>query len=510
MTLHPLDRFKQQSTYEQIRDSTAKWIVVEAPTGSGKTAYAAAMAELACLKTMALVKTKSLQEAQYGEKYNFRVVKGKGAYPCLHNFSPGADLCKIDSKEEKDLKRKCDKECPYPTACREMLSSNLASLNYSKFLTELRQNGLVSQYEPDVLFLDEAHQLSDIVIEMAGCTLPYNDYLKEFADFIEINKNLPQLVAINQAIDWLSNLLDNLEDNEPYRPKRYEKRAVEAWRKWDSLRRKVENTLNLVEQGKEYWYIQANFQEGFYLKPLTARFHFPHLFDQADKIVLMSATIGEHRTFMSELGIYENYESIIVPNIWPADSRPIYDISEIEVKFDMSESAIKQHLNDIARNINECPYHWTGLIHTPGKRINWQLRDIGKLTKRPVWTSQEGMGTEEALESWLDFQQRKKGALALAWQFHEGVDMPDLNINITACVPYPTMKKGSYEKARFDFDPRAAQSRIGNTMQQQQGRNRRGFKEHYGPQAEKLNCLADAKWTRLKWTLSDDFKESIK
>jgi Rad3-related DNA helicase len=246
---HNLDRLYQQQTYEQILNSTAKYIVVEAPVGSGKSAYAAACGEFASLKTMVLTRTKSLQD-QYARSYSFSTVKGKGSYACLHNFAPGADLCKIDGRDEKELKEKCESECPYPLACEEMLSSNLASLNYSKFLTELRQSGLVSKYSPDVLFLDEAHQLSDLVCEWSGCTLPWNDYLKQYIQPEYIHPSLPQTVAINKAIDWLAKLMESIADSEPYLGRKPDRKQVEVWRKWDSLRRKVENTLKLVEQEK--------------------------------------------------------------------------------------------------------------------------------------------------------------------------------------------------------------------------------------------------------------------
>jgi Rad3-related DNA helicase len=225
----------------------------------------------------------------------------------------------------------------------------------------------------------------------------------------------------------------------------------------------------------------------------------------------MSATIGEHRTFMSELGIYENFESIVVPNIWPAESRPILDLDVPAISWKSTEEDLQQHAKEIARVINASPGSWNGLVHVPSKRMAQDLSQrLRKLTGRKVWISQEGQGTEEMLVSWLEFENRNRGALAVAYAFHEGVDLPGLNINISARVPYPDMKSGSYEHARFNFDVKAAQVRVANTLQQQQGRNRRGYAEHYGDKAEKLNVLADAKWRRLKWCLSQDFVEAVK
>ena len=49
--------------------------LVEAPTGSGKTSFAAANSTTA--HAMSLVKTKMLQDTNYGDAYKFDVLKGR-------------------------------------------------------------------------------------------------------------------------------------------------------------------------------------------------------------------------------------------------------------------------------------------------------------------------------------------------------------------------------------------------------------------------------------------------
>ncbi len=139
----------------------------------------------------------------------------------------------------------------------------------------------------------------------------------------------------------------------------------------------------------------------------------------------------------------------------------------------------------------------------------WDLGTrLSRLTKRPVWIPRSEMSTEFAINEWIDFESKCKGGIACTYQFMEGVDLPNLNINITARVPYPSLDD-KFEKLRFDFDPRSAVVRVANTLQQQQGRNRRGHEAHYGGTADKLNCIADAKWRKIKWAFSSDFIEAI-
>ncbi len=502
--MHPLDREYQLETYQSIVESRQNYIVVEAPTGSGKSAYAAQCGNDG-YRTMALVRTKSLQE-QYSRSYDFKIVKGKGSYECLHNFVPTCDMCRLDDKEAKN---QCLSTCPYPGAVHAMMGSKLASLNYSKYLTELRPKGLVDNYNASILFLDEAHQLSDIVIDWSGCTIPWNDYLRQYIEPEEIVPDLPQAIGVSFAVDWLGSLAVSLDDNEPYLPRRYPTpEQVKTWRRWDSLKRKVDNTLELVDQGTDLWYAQSDEYVGFKLKPLTARFHFKDLFN-APKVVMMSATIGNHSAFLAELGIRNNYESIVVPNVWPGPMRPILDLDVPAMTYKATEDDRREHARVIANTINDCPSEWNGLIHVTSKI---KARDLGQrlknLTGRPVWIPDNDMDTEWALAKWLEFDKRHRGALACTWNMHEGIDLPNLNINITAFVPYPDLGD-RFEKLRFDFDPRAAQVRVANTMQQEQGRNRRGHEAHYGGIADKLNAIADSKWRRLKWAMSQDFIEAI-
>lgn len=500
--MHPLNRPFQAETYQSLIKSPQKYVIIRAPVGSGKSAFAA-QAGHDGHRVMALMKTKVLQE-QYAGSYQFQVVKGKGSYPCLGNFAPACDLCHLKGREKQEV---CNPVCPYPHAVSEMLDSRFACLNYSKFLLETRQGGLIDKYEPDILFLDECHQLSDIVIEWSGLTLSW----QKAAEYIEpefISPYAPQKKQVSLALDWLDELREILADSEPPLPRKdSSQEEIRQYRSWDVLFKKVQNTLKMVNIGREYWFCQSDQEGGFRLRPLTARFHFAQIFDRAKKVVLMSGTVKE--SDLSELGIYDSYDFIHVPNIWPAADRPIEDLHApaYTAKSDYQERLY--HAQIISNRINQTPNSWTGLIHVTSRKMAAELgKFLGQMTGRPIWTPVEGQGTEQALFDFQTFLARKRGGLGVTWQFFEGVDMGEINTVVTARLPYPDFSE-PFEKQRFDFDKKAGISRVANLVEQQQGRNRRGYKEHYGPEAEKLNCIADGKWTRLKSSLAEDFVEAV-
>lgn len=530
--MHPLDRPYQLESYQNLISSTKKWIVIEAPTGSGKTAWAAQSGH-DFFKSLALVRTKSLQE-QYASSYQFNVVKGKGNYDCWHNSMDSADLCEIDTydlqsceKNRKhececkktcrfmvELKEMCREECPYYVACNKFVGSYHGSLNYTKYLLELYEKGLVERFMPASLFLDEAHELSNLTCEWSGITFTWRskrgvpNYVLDFADIPpEINpEQLGQELSRAMGLQWLIDLKQSLIDNRPPKPWRgCPTDITKEWKRWNELFLRVDNTLSLIYQGRELWYIKSD-NEGFLAKPLTARFHFPHLFNKAPKVVLMSATIGQFSTFAAELGL-SDYEAIQVPNSWPAPLRPIEDLGGPEYTYKMDENERNHHAQLIASRIAACPDWWSGIVHVTSKAMANELgQRLRYLLNRPIMIPFEGWGTEQAIDEWYGFCEREKGALVVSWAFWEGIDAGRNQISIVARCPYPDFKS-AYEKARFEFDRRAALQRIANQVVQAWGRVRRGRAEDYGP--SKLVAICDAKWKRLRNYISQDIMESI-
>lgn len=503
--IHEELRPHQAEVLDTIASSDSRYIVLEASTGAGKSFFPAQLAAWG-KKTMALVKTKSLQDQYHRPPYQATVVKGKSNYDCDLGMMPDASLCEMTRKER--AKNGCLEGCPYYQACSAFLGSELGCLNYSKYFLESRSNGLATQYEPQYLFLDEAHQLSDLVIDYSGFSQPFTPFLLSFITPVVISPHLPRELAIDKAIDWLSLLYQGLMDKEPAKPDKHSSaEQIRYYKRWDNLCRKVGTTIDLVESGKEYWYAESTDERGFRLKPLTARFHFPQLFN-APKVVLMSATVGNAKSFMAELGIYENFQEIVVPNIWPPASRPIVDLDGPKMNYKNTPAELEHHADVIGRALDDCPSDWTGIIHVNSKAKAQALKKrLLERTCRPLWTPQEGEGTEQVLQSWLSFR-KKRGAIGIGWQMWEGVDLRDDKIVIVGWLPWSDFSD-PYEKERFDFDKKAALGRVANNLVQGLGRTRRGRKEDYEPGAGFVG-IADSNWHRVQSFINGEIREAIR
>lgn len=517
---HPLDRPYQQEAYNRIANSKVQYVIAKLKTGLGKTALPAQLA-VDSSKVLACVMTKSLQW-QYVNPYQFTTLFGKGNYECkgygqqvdMFGGKLTADLCEVP-KEWRDECKSC---CEYPLVRWSFILAQAGVTNYSKFLTDrtaISSNDYVKGFDPHVLVFDEAHELSDLVVSRSGFTASWkHKYLQQYVKPIELDidnimryEKVPEPIArmrmMTKVENWLLDFKYSLSMNVPKHP--FKGGNLSLW-KWHRMQtEKVDELLDNIKIEPNCWYVYAN-EEGIVIKPLTARFHFRKLFEKADKIVMMSATI-QHKDITS-LGI-EKFDFINMPNPYPPQDRPIHDLKAPKITAKTSLNDCQKHAQIIANVFNRAPDWWNGIVHMPSKKKSEDWGEwLEQMTHRPIWIPQRDMSTDEAQQEWQQFEQSNTGAIACCWNMMTGVDGKNININITGCVPYPNFGD-RFEKERFDYSPGEARVRVANLIEQQQGRNRRGFVEHYGKQAEKYNGIADGKWERLKSAFDKDFLASI-
>lgn len=480
---HSLDRPGQQAAYDWIINSPKKWLIINAPTGSGKSAWAAQAS--VDHKVLTLVETKSLQSANYKDTYHFDILYGKSNYPCE------------DEQKGKRLlwtafdcgNPEC--ECPYNIATMHCLNSDRVSLNYAKYLMS---PNFINNHAPDILFLDEAHNLPEITTEFLGCTIRWaNEFVNQSAPDKTMQLSYPE------ALYYIKAIQDAIESNKPNRDTQ-----LEEWRRWKRLHQKVEITVNLIDSKEPLdWYFYAD-SDKLLIKPFTAKYHFKRLFDKAEKIVLMSATID--RTIVSRLGIDEDeYDFYEVPNPWPVPLRVIYDLDAPKMNYSASSEDRTEQAQLIA---SVCKPSKTGVIHVSSKRQAYNLADRLFELGVDTWFPTDGIGTDNQLQEWYDT--RKPGLYCISWCFHEGVDLGGDDINIVAKVPYGDIS-GHYEKAKADYDKGWYFKQAAYRIMQACGRNRRGKVEHYQPGARQV-FLADGSWKTksMQRLLSQDFLRGVR
>ena len=128
----------QREALKAARDAFAKgkrFVIVEAPTGAGKSGIAVTMAREA--KSAYVLTAQKLLQDQYARDFpDLAVVKGRANYPCLvMDTHAGAAPCMAGRKFPI-----CE-ECSYIIAKDDALHAHTATLNYSYFLAEINHAG---------------------------------------------------------------------------------------------------------------------------------------------------------------------------------------------------------------------------------------------------------------------------------------------------------------------------------------------------------------------------------
>ena len=139
-----------------------KNIILEAGTGTGKSAIATTLANM-YEDSYILTMTKQLQE-QYLDDFNHMLVeiKGRGNYKC--NYKGNCDFC---IKAEYNL-RKCS-DCPFQMAFKKAVGAENVITNYDFLYYAGVVNPLLDSRE--LLILDEAHNLERKMLMLSSCEL---------------------------------------------------------------------------------------------------------------------------------------------------------------------------------------------------------------------------------------------------------------------------------------------------------------------------------------------------
>ncbi len=378
-----------------------KYVICSAPTGSGKsfisktignisnkcteefkeliTSYKAFKQdyignysnELECLNqppfgAYALTITKSLQD-QYENLFNETpLLKGKSNYQCQVNTDVDVENapCLLTPK----LKEECWTKniCPYYNARNKALIDQFSVLNYKMFLT------LPSHVKrKNFIICDEASELEDEIV-------------KHFSVYIDPDKlkllgiNIPYLYSSNieEVYKWLNVLMITVGEH-------VEKLSEKHNSKFTQLNindkvklnyfKNLHRTLNLIE---ETWskceYLCQREGKTVRVMPLKVDALSKYIFDYGENILLMSATIVDHKSFAKSLGITE-YKYVEVDSTFDSTKAPIY----ISTANKLNRGNIQKVLPAMVSQISSiCDMHKNekGIIHTHTLQITQYLQ----------------------------------------------------------------------------------------------------------------------------------------
>ena len=439
---------------EEAINSGTKYIIVQAPTGSGKSFFSKTWAnttktaapEYAQLVEtyqaydkdfegafsrfephglFALTTTKALQD-QYGELFkDSTIFKGKSNYQCEidDSFTVDHAPCVISP----NLKKKCwgDCICPYYETRNSALVDKFTVLNYASFFN-------LPDYlkKRQIIVCDEASELEDEMVKNFSAYINYRqfDYLGVSID--KLTSEVPKKV-----LGWLSDVCSSLESaiGEFTERPRYEKHKAELI-KQQQRKDLYEAVVHTINHWDDAQYIVEKDAEKVTITPFKIDKLTSCLFDFAEVVILMSATIVDRDIFAKNLGI-KDYKYIELQSTFDPKKSPIIAGSKYPLSYKTKEVNLPKIIEEAVK-IADYHKEEKGIIHTHSFDITQSLQN--KLNGKRYLYREEGTTNETIVK---EHSIRTDSTVLVSPSLTMGLDLKgDLGKwQIIIKLPYPSL-----------------------------------------------------------------------
>lgn len=332
---------------EALLNSDKKYLILQVPTGKGKSIINQIPGKWLDQRTLILTRTIQLQD-QYAEQ-GVKVLYGRNRYMCerLAPFNPNATasdgICQVGIK----CAMMWDGTCDYYSEKEEAVNADTACLNYAYFLRETKNGtGRFSGY--DWLVLDEAHAVPNEITSASTLTINLSD--------LALHTIPPSMInTVTAWKAWASNKVRGLRT-------RAENRLQDRV-KYLSLHRLIQSveSLESIVNPADWFLVQAN--NSIMIKPIwPTALATSALWQHATKFILSSATI-EPTYISAMLGLDTTQVDVIESGSgFPHMLRPIF----VRAHHRVGMSASDEDLAEMVRAVDGiiAKYDGRGLIHT--------------------------------------------------------------------------------------------------------------------------------------------------
>ena len=455
----------QTEALERILVSKAKYIILQAPTGTGKTLIGVALQKITGRGMAYVVKTIQLEEQIARDFPHGVLLKGRSNYP-THNkpndfprinaelcmmkgaqhcswCCSGKEMASLDQLDE-EYSSSCDgrSRCPYFQQKLRAMRASLAIVNISLFLTEAQYTGAFSQR--DWVVLDEADTIEDSLMNFVGVTITekwverfhlpaprfktkqdsWVDWAKEEA----LPKLREQLKALLSVSTWkLSDLQDEREVSS----------AI------DKLMYFVHSASNSMWVYKQTANTRGELSHVF--KPVFVAHHGQsHLWCHGKRFLLMSATIVSPDQMVRDLGIPPSeMEFINLPSTFSPRRRLVHYVPGPAMSNKTRAEAWPEMVQSMD-NVLKGQRQVKTLVHTVSAELARYVKEHSKFRAQMI-TYGDGMRREEALRRFIHAH---PPSILVAQGMERGVDLLDdlCRCIIILKIPFPNLGDQQVQK----------------------------------------------------------------
>jgi ATP-dependent DNA helicase DinG len=427
-------------------------VVIEAPTGAGKSAIAVALAREVG-SSYILTAQKVLQQ-QYNRDFpDLALMKGRSNYPCLVAPTHAAAAPCLTGRRFPA----CD-DCPYFVAKDVAMAASAVTLNYAYYLAELNYAG--GFRDRDLLVLDEAHNaesalmgfvqvtLSEAWLARAGIERRLPPPLGDEAYFDFAEDVVPDLIERGRALDG--------ELRHDDLPETAVLSRLQAKQWLDGQLARLELLVESRNDDGVDWVVErrrAPTGESLEFKPVeVAPFAQPLLFRTSRKVLMLSATVLDAATFLRGLGIDEDETHVIrTPSSFPPERRPVVLMPVTRLTRHHLASGLPKLVDAIAEL---CERHADekGVIHAHSYRIAQAIeRGLPREHSWRLITHHDAAERDAALATHLESDDP---TILLSPSMTEGIDLAEdlARWQVVCKVPYPYLGDPQVAR-RMERDP---------------------------------------------------------
>lgn len=383
-----------------VLDDERKFIIICAPTGSGKSMIAKTLCNTSSYPTKefqrdcmsgamydpnkvsldthfqrsgcaVLTCTKSLQDQYVTEFTDGKALKGMVNYPCAvnedHTYQDG--ICKFVSGQKKVCMK--EGQCAYINQ-RALTDCNRSQFfNYSVFM----QRSPKVKHK-DFIVCDEASELEVILVGEYTVAIS----IEPFMDLIQVAIPPTPLKKASRGdyLTWIDTCKEICEQQVAILEHKWSEQSKKTKKKipYQELnrhRKLSEYALKLKTLSETWWdteYLIDNTDDVLVFKPynvdkLADRF----LFSYGHKVVLMSATIIDHENFAKTLGIKPNdYHYIEAPSMFDPKKALIKKVGDFGITYANKRETLPI-VSAIAQKLCEVHSGEKGIIHSHSMEI---------------------------------------------------------------------------------------------------------------------------------------------
>lgn len=386
-------------------ESGKKFVIIEAGTGVGKSAIGVTISRALSSQMdrseshkpgAYFLTTQKILQDQYlsdfgGKNGNMTSLKSSSNYQCKHHkkqsCAESQRMLRVEQDKTSKFFRTCSFSCTYKEAKTCFIEAPESITNFSYFFAETTYSGKLTPR--DVLVIDEAHNTDAEMSKFIEVSVS-----ERFAQTV-LNLQMPKsLNSERAAFDWVKNIYTTkLTSHLKHIETMFEQHAGlrEKVKEFDALSRQIEmldKHLSKVNKfielfDEDNWVLSVTEAEDqksrrIEFKPIDiSPYSEQTLFKMGRKVLMLSATILNHRAFCESLGVpLEQASFFSLPSPFPVENRPVLvssigkmSASEIDNTLPKLAEAIKQIL---ATHPNE-----KGLIHCHSYKIsNYIMKNI--------------------------------------------------------------------------------------------------------------------------------------